>query len=230
MSVILICLLTGIGLQAQNDSIVKIKYTPDFRFTDGLYLNFEQVRTNHPIASARIISTDDPFDINFFTNLVKNKIIGYYDAFGTKKEVQTENVWGFCRDGKLYIQYNGEFNRIPIVGSVCHFIADITVTNMQYDPFYTDYYDYYYYNSYNNLYYNRPYRNTTRTREMRQYLLDFETGKVLSFDRESVKSLLMRDTALYDEFSALRKRKQKDLMFFFIRRFNEKHPLYIPVY
>ena len=26
-----------------------VKYTPDFRFTDGIYLNFDQVKNNRPI-------------------------------------------------------------------------------------------------------------------------------------------------------------------------------------
>jgi len=210
---------------AQSDSVKRVKYTPEFQFSSGLYLNFNQVRENNPIPSVRIISNDDPLDFNFYRNLVKNKKLGYFDELGAQQEISTANIWGYCQDGKIYIQYNGEFNRIPIIGRVCHFIADITVIDTHYDPYYSDYYNSGYYNPY----YSRPYNRTTKTSEMRQYLIDFETGKVLNFDRESVQVMLMRDPGLYDEFMKVKKRQQNDLLFFFLRRLNEKYPVMIPV-
>ena len=64
--------------------------------------------------------------------------------------------------------------------------------------------------------------------ELRQYLLDFSTGKVMDYDTESVEVLLMKDPELADEYQALRNRKKKQMKFVFIRRFNEQHPLYFP--
>jgi len=209
----------------QADSVRMVKYTPEFQFSPGLYLNFNQVRQNSPIPSVRIVSNDDPLDFNFYRNLVKNKSIGYFDEFGARQEISTENIWGYCQDGKIYIQYNGEFNRMPIIGHICHFIADITVIDNRYDPYYSDYYNSGYYNPY----YSRPYSRTTKTRETRQYLMSFETGKIMDFDRESVKLILMEDPELYDEFIKVKKRQQNDLLFFFLRRLNEKNPVMIPL-
>lgn len=219
---ILISALPGF---TQNDSVKRVRYTPEFQFSSGLYLDFNQVRNNSPIPSVRIISNDDPNDFSFYRNLVKNKKIGYFDEFGAQQEISTSGIWGYCQDGKIFIQYNGEFNRIPIIGRVCHFVADVTVIDTRYDPYYSDYYNSGYYNPY----YSRPYNRTTKTREMRQYLLDFETGKVMNFDRESVQVVLMEDPALYDEFMKVKKRQQNDLLFFFLRQLNEKHPVMIPV-
>lgn len=209
---------------AQDDSLNRIKYTADFRFTDGLYLNFSMVRSNNPIPTIRIMSKNDPGDFNFLRNLVEEKSISYFDSFGSQKEVKTEKIWGFCQDGKLFINYNDEFNRIPIVGQVCHFISDVTVIESFNDPYYYDRYNYY-----SNPYYHRNNNRATRSREMRQYILRFDSGEVLSYDRESILVVLMEDPELYEEYNSLRKRKQRDLMFFFLRRFNEKHSLYIPV-
>jgi hypothetical protein len=212
------------GSYSQTDSAKLVKYTPEFQFQPGIYLNFNQVRTNNPIQSVRIISNDDPMDFSFYRNLVQNKKIRYFDDFGAQQEVNTSDLWGYCSDGKIFIQYNGEFNRIPIIGHVCHFIADITVINSHYDPYYSDYYNSGYYNPY----YSRPYNRTTKTKEMRQYLLEFETGKVLDFNRESVQVILMQEPELYDEFMKLKKRQQNDLLFFFLRRLNEKFSILIP--
>ncbi len=212
-------------VNAQQDSLNRVKYTPEFRFTDGLYLNFSQVKTNNPIPPTRIISRNDPGDFNFFRDLVENKSISYFDGFGAQKEISTEKIWGFCQEGKLFINYNDEFNRIPIIGQACHFISDVTVIDTYSDPYYYDRYDNFY-----NPYYHRPYNRTSRSREMRQYIMRFETGEILSYNRESILVVLMEDPELYEEYNSLRKRKQSDLMFFFLRRFNEKHPIYVSVH
>jgi hypothetical protein len=39
----------------------------------------------------------------------------------------------------------------------------------------------------------------------------------------------MEDPELYDEFNALRKKKKNQMKFLYLRKFNEKHPLYIPI-
>ncbi|MCD6345940.1 MAG: hypothetical protein J7L96_00825 [Bacteroidales bacterium] len=222
---ILVLALFTLQVNAQTDSLNMVKYTPDFRFSDGILLNFSQVKNNQAIPASRIISNADPYDISFFKDLIRKKTISFFDQFGVRKEVQTNEIWGFVQGGKIFINYNGEFNRIPIVGRICHFIADVTVVDNYHDPYYYDRYDSYYSNSY----YNRPYNRQTRSKEMRQYLLNFATGEVMDYNRESVKVLIMEDPKLYDEYNSLRKRKQKDLMFFFIRRFNENNPLLLPL-
>jgi len=63
---------------------------------------------------------------------------------------------------------------------------------------------------------------------MNQHLFDFETGEVLDYNTESVEVLLIKDPELYDEYQALKNRKKKQMKFVFIRRYNEKHPLYFP--
>ncbi|MCK5821684.1 MAG: hypothetical protein KAH17_07355 [Bacteroidales bacterium] len=221
---IILFLVFSLSLSGQSDSLIRVKYTPEFRFHDGIFLHFNQVKNNKPIPASLISSNTDPYDMNFFKNLVEEKNIVYFDAFGSQNEVSTDNIWGFAQDGKLYINYNGEFNRIPIIGRIGHFIADITVYESFNDPYRSDYSSYYY-----NSYSNRPYNRPSRSKEMRQYIVNFETGQVLDYERAEVKVILMEDPELFDEFSGLRKRKQKDLMFFFIRRYNEKHPLFFPI-
>ncbi len=63
---------------------------------------------------------------------------------------------------------------------------------------------------------------------MRQYLIDFETGKLYDYKRESLEVLLMKDPELHDEYQSLRRRKKKQLKFMYIRKFNERNPIYFP--
>lgn len=207
----------------QTDSVAMVKYTPEFRFEEGIYINFEAVKSNSPIAPERIISQNKSEDLSFYDQLFEQKKLFYFDEFGTKQEISVEQLWGYSKMGVLFIQHNQELNRIPIVGSICHFVSTITFESYRTaDPFYNPYrvYDPYSYN-----YRTQP----VVSKEMRQFILDWESGAVYSYDRESLEVILMRDSALYEEFNALSKRKQKKMLFHFLRRYNDQHPVFLPV-
>ncbi len=211
--------LTIISGQESNDGIVK--YTPEFEFREGIYPNFMTVKLNSPVPKTRLVTDADLFSRDFFEIVTESKSIVYYDDFGVKQEINTSNIWGYGRNGVLYINLGSKFHRISFVGSICHFVATLTT----YNP---GYYDPYYNSSY---YYNRYYRSPSSSyssTEVRQYLIDFETGKLLEFDVPSVEILLMKDPELYDEYMALGRKKKKQYKFVYIRKYNERNPLYFP--
>lgn len=217
-----------------------VKYTPDFRFKDGIYVNFDQVKMNSPIPKAKLLTSADYNDKEFFKKLFESENIYFYDGMGIRQEVPKKDIWGYSRNGVLYIQIQENFNRVTFVGTICHFVADITTYDSRYyNSPYGGYYDpYSYYSPYSSYgygsypygsYYSPYGRNNMSRNEIKQYLIDFETGKILEFDLESTTLLLMKDAALYEEFVQLPRKKKKELMFVYIRRFNENNPLYIPV-
>jgi hypothetical protein len=213
-----------------------VKYTPDFRFNDGIYLNFDQVKLNSPIPKAKLLTSVDYNDREFFKKILEIDKIYFYDNMGVRQEIDRNTIWGYARNGVLYIQIQENFNRITFVGTICHFVADVTTNDSRYnspygyyDPYYSPY-NYYsgYYSPYSSYY--SPYRQSNLSRtELKQYLIDFESGKILEFDIESTELLLMKDNALYEEFVQLSRKKKKQLMFVYIRKFNDKNPLYLPV-
>jgi hypothetical protein len=208
------------------------KYTPDFKFNDGIYLNFDQVKLNSPIPKAKLLTSIDYNDREFFKKILEGDKIYFFDNMGVRQEVAKNSIWGYARNGVLYIQVQDNFNRITFVGSICHFVADITTYDSRsysspygyYDPYYSPYG----YSNYYNPYYS-PYRSNMSRNELKQYLIDFESGKVLEFDVDNTELLLMKDNKLYEEYVQLSRRKKKDLMFVYIRKFNENNPLYISV-
>jgi hypothetical protein len=243
-SVLTLLFLTGILASALpslslygQDKEGMVKYTPDFKFTDGIYLNFDMVKLNKPIPKAKLLTSVDYNDREFFKKIFENDKIYFYDNMGVRQEIAKNTIWGYARNGVLYIQVQENFNRVTFVGNICHFVADITTMDSRYynspygyyDPYYSPYGYGNYYSPYNSYYspYNRQ-SNMTRT-ELKQYLIDFESGKVLEFDVANTELLLMKDDKLYEEYVQLSHSKKKDLMFVYIRKFNEKNPLYIPV-
>jgi hypothetical protein len=236
---VVVCLFISVTpllpLQGQ-DKEGMVKYTPDFRFNDGIYFNFEQVKINKPISKAKILTSIDYNDREFFNKILENDKIYFYDNMGVRQEVAKNAIWGYARNGVLYVQIQNNFNRITFVGNICHFVADVTTYDSRYnnspygyyDPYYSPYGYNNYYSPYNSYY--SPYRQSNMSRnELKQYLIDFESGKVLEFDVENTELLLMKDNQLYEEYVQLSRKKKKELMFVYIRKFNDKNPLYIPV-
>lgn len=224
-SLVFLLLISPWIVAQEGQDLEMVKYSADFEFNDGIFANFDMVRANNPIPSARIVTDVDMFDRAFFDKVTGEKEITIYDDNGVKKVLKTSNIWGYARNGILHINVGSAFHRISFVGSISHFVASVTT----YNPNYYDPYNYnpYNYNPYYSNRYTMPQSNYTST-DLRQYLLDFETGEVMEYDTESVEVLLMKDPELADEFLALSKRKKKQMKFVFIRKYNEKHALYFP--
>jgi hypothetical protein len=211
--------ITGIS-QAQ-DTTGMIKYTPDYELKDGLYLKFQQLQQNNPIPKSRIITTYPMQELDFFEQVLQDETIKIYDALGAEKEIPVDNIWGYCNRGKVFVNHNNAFNRIPFLGNVAHFVSNVTVHSYN-SPYHRNPY---YYNRYYDPYYTG---NTSTSEEMRQYVLDFETGNIYQYNMKTVETILMRDPELYDEFIQLRRRKKNKLMFFYLRKYNKRNPLYLP--
>jgi len=214
IKLISILLFFSYSFFAQNG---QIKYSPAFKFKDGIFENIKQVKENKPIPKSQIVTNLDYKSYDFFERLLEQKTITLYDNLGVNKEINTKYIWGFSDKGILYINVNETFNRIPVFGKISHFIADKTI--VEYDPYYRP-------GSYSNNYYETSHYSSKTV--MMQYLLDLNTGKIYDFNYQSVEKLISDDIDLYEEFSKLRKRKKKKLKFLYIRKYNKKHPVYFP--
>ncbi|MBN1116259.1 MAG: hypothetical protein JXA77_03575 [Bacteroidales bacterium] len=206
-----------VGCQESSDSL--FEYTSDFKFTEGVYPDFESVLRNTPIPKGRIISEYSFSDNEFFTHVLGKKYVYYFDNLGNRIEFPTNKIWGYSRNGFLYIQVSRGFYRITMLGSISHFLAyETTEYYNNYNPYNTSPY-------YNTYTYSSPSRSSST--EMRQYLLDFKTGQLMDYTVQAVEVLLMYDPDLHTEYMQLSKRKKKQMKFLYIRKFNERNPLYL---
>jgi len=221
--ILVVMLLQPYLIQAQIDTVKagKIQFGQDFKFKDGLFLSFEDVKRNNPLPKARIITDLSYNDYAFFEKVLENGSVEVLDEMGQRQELSTKEIWGFSQNGILFIKWNQEFNRIPVFGSLCHFIADKTYVDSRNNTYYNNYYNSYnYYNPYNN-----PYSQTVQT-ELRQYILDMETGQVMDFERNNVEIVLARDKELYEEFVKLKNKKKDQLKFLYLRKYNDRNPFF----
>ncbi len=200
--VVLLFFISGV-VSAQKDSIA---YSRDYEFKEGIYLTIDQLKSNHPIPQYAIVSTIPKTELNFLTLVLEKKTVAYKDVTGTEQQIPSSSIWGYCRNRSVYINFNKAFNRLNVIGTLCHFTADVVVV-ASYDP----------------LYYHRGMSNSYT--ELRQFVLNTQSNTVREFNSDSMEDILKNDPELYADFMKLKKKAKSDSIFIYLRKYNEKHPL-----
>ena len=208
-------LLTSVSFSAQEKTD-SIAYNKDFVLNEGIYLNYYDFRTNRPISKEVIRSQDNKDQLEFLSKLVDNNTFINFNFNGIEHKVHADSIWGYCQNNVVYINYEHKFCRIPLFGNLSQFIAMVEVTNYMnnFGPYY----------SYGMTAASMPVKSV----EVKQYILDFYSGKIVSLDLKNTEILLERDPTIYKEFMLLKKKQRKDKMSLYIRKYNEKHPIQFP--
>jgi len=194
---------------AQSDSVA---FSKDFSLYEGLYLTYADLRHNWPIPKEKIITSVNKSQLDFYSKLLEQEKIEYIERDGSKAFIDAKKVWGYCQNNVIYINYQKSFFRIPVFGSVCFFIGTVEV--VAYSPGYSGFL-------------NSP-GGATKVKELREFLLDFNTGELHPFSTDKLLELFKGDKEIYEEYDKLSKKKKKEQASRFIRRYNDKHPIYFP--
>jgi hypothetical protein len=218
-------LLTSLTMSQLPMDMVWVRFGPDFRFKDGIYANFEMVRTNCPIPPARVVTDLTYLDKDFYKKVLSGESLVLHDDQGVKVIVESRNIWGYAYMGRMYLQIGGRFHRLLPEGILSRFIASATVwesivPSRVGPPGYLAY-------STSSNYYSPVYFEVARRNEV--LLLDFEDNIMISFNPEALQSQLEKDSVLYREYESLGKHKRKKRILEYVKRYNQRHPIYFPV-
>lgn len=201
---ILLLLCSSLVLQGQKS----VPYSRDYEFKEGVFLTIDQFKNNDPILKAAIISNIPKNQADFMKEIMEFKNIIYKDKDGKEQKLETMSVWGYCQNRTIYINFNNDFNRLNVIGTLCHFTAAVLIRGGYQDPMNT-------------------YGINTQS-EVRQFILNTKENKVVDFNIPEMEKILQDDQQLYTEFMKLKKRKKADSIFIYLRSYNEKYPLYLP--
>lgn len=190
---------------AQDDSVA---YSRDYEFKEGFFLNGRQFRTNSPILKSAVISNYPKSQVDFMTQMMEQQFLTFRSDDGSEQKVETSTLWGYCQNRSVFINYNNEFHRFNLIGTLCHFTASVYSPGSYHDPM----------NTY----------GINANDELHQFVYDTRSDKVIDFNINSMELILKDDPDLYAEFMKLKKRKKGDSIFIYLRKFNEKHPFYLP--
>jgi hypothetical protein len=190
---------------SQGDSTV---YSPHTSIPDAIFISYYDLRHNNGIHKEEIVSEFNREQLDFIKAVVSEPTVTYKEG-DRLKEVASSAIYGFFQNGTFYINYNHDFYRVPVFGSIGYLVASVKVMNAGfYDPGY-----------------GFPVGSGV-TRELREFLVNFHDGVITEFSMKKAEALLARDTLLFSEYKKLNRRKEKEQVYRFIRRYNDLHPVY----
>jgi len=204
--IVFVFLFFSLGAIAQTNTVT---YSRDYEFKEGLFLTLEQFKNNTPILKSAIVSILPKDQIDFLTQITEQKTITFKDSAGIEQKIETSTVWGFYQNRTVFINFNNDFNRVNVIGTLSLFSAIVTQAPLRNEPI-------------GDMYAIEP-----SFTELRQFVFDTQTNKVLDFNVKNMELLLKNDAELYAQFMKLKKRKKGDSIFIYVRKYNEKHPLYL---
>lgn len=207
VSLLIVLLTISLQLNSQTDSLV---YSSSFPLKDGVYLTYEQFRANNPVPRSKIVGAGDTAAIDFIKTQMTSRTLRYRDTGSVIIEINPLRAWGFCENRAVYVSCNNDFSRIMLMGNIAQFTAYVT-TYMTTGP----------------AGMGGPAMGTP-VQTLQQYFLDTKSGRIYDANVDNVQYLIQGDPVLLAEFNALKKRKRKEMMFYYVRLYNEKHPLKFP--
>ncbi len=234
---LIFCVLMLVALPLLSYGQEMVKYSADFTFDDGIYLSFEDFKNNNPIPVTHIVSHLDIRESDYLEQVLVYDSVVYYDNLYEERRASVEDLWGFCSRNRVFIGFgvSGSINNpeffdfYPLlnIGAVSFFTAVesyyrtfSTGPNVGvggYDPMLDN-------------------QVTVTESEQVQLLLEFRTGKIILVGRgelasvpvDLVRQILQSDKPLLAEYDALSNRDKKQKGMFYLRRFNDRNPVYFP--
>ncbi len=201
-------LFTSNCLLAQGDSSIinELNY-----FKDGLYLTHSDFRKNSPVTKENINTDINKEQLDFYFKTTTREKINY-SLNGANYSIESKTIWGFVQNKTLFVNFNGAFYRVPVFGSICYFAGVVEVIG--------------YYNGIYDPVFGPGGARATKTQEVREFLMNYYDGIVVSFSMSEAEKLIKRDEEVYAQFKKLSKRNRKKQVSRYIRMYNEKHPIY----
>ena len=120
-----------------------------------------------------------------------------------KQTISRDSVWGFYDDGNLFLQRNGYFHKATLLGSISLFTEIYPLVKAPFTPVTTDV-----------------------TKEIILSMIDLHSGKMYQYNVKNMIDLLQSDETLLTNFKVLNKKMRKKMMYSYIERFNDRHPLF----
>ena len=206
-SAVIVFILISVIAGAQTAETVA--YSREYDFKEGVFLTIGQFKSNNPVPRSAIISGVPKDQVDFMTQVMDFKTFTYKDSAGIEQKLETDAVWGYCQNRNICINFNNECQRVNVIGTWSLFSAIITKAPIRGDPM------------------SDMYAMSTSYQELHQFVYDMQTGKATDFTVKNMELLLESDPELHTQFMKLKKRAKSDSIFIYLRKYNEKHPLYL---
>jgi len=204
---------------SQNDSIPNV--APESVLKDGIYLSFDDLKTNNPLPKENVINNDDKTQSDFISKTLSSNKEIMFTYKGSQYRAEVSKIWGYCQNGNVYVHYADKFARITVFGNISHFLATVMVTRYVSNGGYGGYGM--------GMGYGGGYSVPVKQAEVHEFLMDYNSGDIIECTPTNLETFLSKDMRLYNQYLQIKKRKRKDFMILYIRKYNAEHPITIPV-
>ena len=178
------------------------KVYPDFKFNDGVYLTFNDFKNNRP--------NYEDFEIKYRGEA--SYLYVMCSDSSKKYDCEVKNPWGYCLNQNVFINQvnNNRYIRLQVIGALIHYFV---IEMRYYDPAFYDPF---------NPYSTMPNRRISN----RELVMEWNSGKSFEFCYKNLKIFLQaNDIELFKELEASKKKRK--MIYFFLLKYNEKHPVYV---
>lgn len=213
----LILILTPIFTWAQADSLALL--TKNFKFSDGIYLSYDDFKSNAPS-----LSWDSTYS-RLHTN--PQNFVTLVDTIHLKTHNtdSLHSIWGFSLGGIPYINLKQKneaglkkYVGIRVRGNICYYsteeIYEREETITAYNPLT-----------------GVPFREgevTTQTIAQKPFMLSFETGEQLEFTSDNFVEWIKEDVQLVKTVMNLPFEDRNDKLFKCLLIYDDRNPVYVP--
>lgn len=214
---LLVFLSGGIALLGQSDSVL---LTKNFKFKDGVYMDFAAFQQNTPTYSW--VQLDGSLVTNPQTFITK---VDYLYFKGNRdRELDLSQVWGLCLGGIPYIRLDEKENEAGVVafaglrvrGKICYFSFEEEITRMVVVKAY-------------NPVTGRPFRSgevPTQETVVRERMLSFENGEIETFNLDNFLRWIADDRQLRNTLVDMPREEAEDKLFKSLLIYDDRQAVY----
>lgn len=218
-----LCVLTCSILKAQE-----LELNSATEFKDGIYLSYNDFKTNTPSVSLN----DIHYEIVEQKNKTSQSVTTKRFSSSITIAITIDSLWGICIEGRPYIATGGtnkgdfvfqddglseikkknqkvySFSKFVFTGHLCYFFT----TN---------------YKSSGISFTTLLYPDKTAKMKSDQYLLKVSTGELTSFNSSNLLKLISNDIDLYLKYKKMSKNQKKKEIFNVFREYNSRNPIFL---
>lgn len=202
-------------------------YKRGFKFKDGAYRTFKEFKFNSPslFFEYRDEVSSGELDLN---NEKDTNVVLYSIDKNLVNKLRRKHVWGYCKDGEVFVLSNTglppfEFLTIDIFGGMMLTSNDIKVNNGGVSVGAIISGGAGGVNVSSGVGINSGYT----TKSVKMQIVDYDTGKLKEYNLENFMKILAKDEYLYNDFMKLKGVQKKNMMFIYLKKYNNNHPFYI---
>jgi hypothetical protein len=177
-------------------------------FAEGIYVTFNDFKQQKPIKKEQIIAMEDPNDPQFLLKVLSYERFSYFDSIGNKLIIESPDIWGLVRRNSLYVFHDFMLAKVHFNGRWGYFTTYELLPQPEMGVMPGSYY--------------AVQVPITAGKKTITKIIDFKTGEIQEFSRKNLKKVLAADSLILNEYNSLRRRKQKQLKYLYLRKINDR--------